>query len=234
MATPSISHYLAGRRGNITAAVFDVESGTTSLWRPGVAEYTASIEKVDILATLLHRYHDERRSLSPADSKLATKMIQRSDNAAADALWDAAGRADGVVAFDRLLGLAGTVPGPDELWGMTKTTASDQVTLMKALVLQNPVLDGNTRNYILALMRHVDASDAWGVSAGAPRGVTVALKNGWLPLDQDDWQVNSIGWVNGGGRNYVLAVLTNENSTEGYGVQTIQGLSRLIWSNSAT
>ena len=76
--------------------------------------------------------------------------------------------------------------------------------------------------------------------------VTVALKNGWkfLPTcaKQDDscpWQVNSIGWVRGQGRNYVLAVLTTDDppapGTAGldYGISTIQGVSQRVWANLA-
>jgi hypothetical protein len=61
--------------------------------------------------------------------------------------------------------------------------------------------------------------------------VTVALKNGWLPLDaaSTDWQVNSVGWVSGDGRDYLIAVLTTGNPTEQYGIDTINALSSLIW-----
>jgi hypothetical protein len=75
--------------------------------------------------------------------------------------------------------------------------------------------------------------DRWGVCAGAPAGVTVALKNGWVPIVDDDWQINSIGYVNGQGRDYVVAILTNGNLTEGYRITTIEGMSRLIWSRLA-
>jgi hypothetical protein len=62
--------------------------------------------------------------------------------------------------------------------------------------------------------------------------VTVALKNGWLPLNDanTDWQINSVGWVSGGGRDYLLAVLSTGNPTEQYGIDTINGLSSLVWS----
>ena len=55
-------------------------------------------------------------------------------------------------------------------------------------------------------MENVSADQAWGVSGGVPAGVTVALKNGWLPLNDanTDWQINSIGWVSGDGRDYLL------------------------------
>ena len=45
------------------------------------------------------------------------------------------------------------------------------------------------------------------------------MKDGWLPLNssETDWQVNSIGWVSGYGRNYLIAVLTTGSPAEQYG-----------------
>jgi hypothetical protein len=60
----------------------------------------------------------------------------------------------------------------------------------------------------------------------------VALKNGWLPLDlasNSDWQVDSIGWVYGHGRNYVLAVLSNGNPLEQTGIDTISYIASKIY-----
>ena len=83
-------------------------------------------------------------------------------------------------------------------------------------------------------MESIDPSQAWGVTAGVPEGVTIAIKNGWLPLVGDgDWQINSLGWVDGDGRDYILAVLTKNNPTEGYGIETIQGLFPLVWDSLA-
>jgi hypothetical protein len=61
--------------------------------------------------------------------------------------------------------------------------------------------------------------------------VTVALKNGWLPLNDDstDWQINSEGWVSGDGRDYLISVLSTGNPTEQYGIDTISEVSSLIW-----
>jgi hypothetical protein len=56
------------------------------------------------------------------------------------------------------------------------------------------------------------------------------LKNGWVPIVSDDWQVNSIGYVSGTGREYLIAVLTNADPNEQYGVATIEGMSSIIWS----
>jgi hypothetical protein len=46
--------------------------------------------------------------------------------------------------------------------------------------------------------------------------------------------VNSIGSVNGHGRNYVLAVLTTHDPASSglnYGIDTIQHVSQRIWNN---
>jgi len=81
-------------------------------------------------------------------------------------------------------------------------------------------------------MEDVVSSEAWGITAGVPAGVTVAVKNGWLPLEgESDWQVNSIGWVSGDGRNYLIAVLSDDNPTEQYGIDTIEQVSTQVWSS---
>jgi hypothetical protein len=75
-------------------------------------------------------------------------------------------------------------------------------------------------------MEHVAKDQRWGISGGVPAGVTVALKDGWLPLDAaaTTWQVNSIGWVSGAGRDYLLAVLSTGNPTEPYVLATISAV----------
>lgn len=59
----------------------------------------------------------------------------------------------------------------------------------------------------------------------------MALKNGWLPLNQAgaDWQINSVGWVSGGGRDYLMAVLSTGKPDEQYGIDTIDHLAAIVW-----
>jgi beta-lactamase class A len=237
LATPAIASYLQARSGNITAAVYDLATRQLSVWRPGVEdEDTASIVKVDILATLLHEAQEANRSLTASEEELATAMIEQSDNDAATALWDDVGGNTAVAAFDQLVGMEDTQPGTDGYWGLTTTTAVDQIRLLQAVVEPGSLLSEASRAYELGLMENIEAGENWGVSSGPPSGVTVALKNGWLPLDDDytDWQINSIGWIDGDSEDYLIAVLTNGDSSETYGIDTVEGLSSMVWTQIGT
>jgi hypothetical protein len=118
-------------------------------------------------------------------------------------------------------------------WGLTTTVPQDQLSLLKQLVLpgRHPLLSAAQRSYALSLMENVKPDQAWGVSGGIPAGAKVALKNGWLPLHGtgSDWQINSVGWISGSGRNYLMAVLSTGNPSEQYGIDTIDALAATVW-----
>ena len=230
---PAVATYLDSTTGNVTAAVYDANTGVTSLYRPGVAEATASIIKVDILATLLDQAQAAGVTLSDEQRDTATGMIEESDDDDATDLWNTVGGSTGINSFDAVAGVDHTDPNTEGYWGLTTTTALDQVELLKKVAYPNTLLTDASRKYELGLMTNVDPSQAWGISAGVPAGVTVAIKNGWLPLDAGGWQVNSIGYVDGDGRDYLIAVLTASTATEYAGIQDIEGLSTLIYQEMA-
>jgi beta-lactamase class A len=227
-AARSVRTYLAHRGGNVTAAVYDVTTGATYLYRPTVHERTASIVKVDILATLLHEAERSGHGLSAANTALADPMIEVSDNDAANQLWSIAGGADAIGPFDEEIGMGQTTPNVNAHFGLTWTTAPDQIKLLRQVMLPGGLLDPSARRYEYEVMLHVTPSQRWGVSAGVPDNATVALKNGWLPV-RDGWQVNSIGSVVGNGRHYLIAVLTDDDPTWDYGISTIERLSAATW-----
>jgi Beta-lactamase enzyme family len=230
---PAVATYLDGQTDNITAAVYNDLTGTTSLYHPGVADDTASIIKVDILATLLSEAQAQDLALTPEEQELSQEMIEESDDDDAQDLWDSEGGATAVGHFDAAAGLTQTTPDAAGYWGLTTTTAADQVQLLKKVAYPNPLLTDSSRSYELDLMTHVDPDQAWGVSSGVATGATVAIKNGWLPLDSGGWEMNSIGFINGDGRNYLVAVLTDGNANEAQGIDAIEGLSDLIWKQLA-
>jgi hypothetical protein len=231
--------YVAGRSGTVLAAVYDIKTGQSWRLGDGRGQAEASVVKLDILETLLARQGST--GLSPGDQSLSRLMIEDSDNDAATSLWYEAGAATGIGAYNDKAGLTRTTPSqcvmcagfPWPGWGLTTTVPYDQLTLLKQLVTPGPrpLLSRAQRNYVLSLMENVTPDQRWGVSGGVPAGVTVALKNGWLPLNDanTDWQVNSVGWVSGAGRDYLIAVFSTGNPTEQHGIDTINALSSVIW-----
>jgi hypothetical protein len=260
--------YLRSRQGVAQVALYDKATGRTYLVSDGPdQQYTASIVKVDILAKWL-RHYQSRPGVIPASIPfsiryLLTNMITMSDNSAATGLFYFGGGCNALTRFNTLIPTLDTTVGCETPtyygWGNTTTTAADQTAIVRTLAYPNRVLTPSARAYGLQLMESVIPQQRWGITCGpwgttcdAPDyanpvpGVTVALKNGWKFVPtcaaQDDtcpWQVNSIGWVSGQGRDYALAVLTTNNPAGpglfgfNYGITTIQGVSQLVWSNLA-
>jgi beta-lactamase class A len=224
----------------VLAAVYDIGTGRTWNLGHGSPQAEASVVKLDILETLLaERGQGSGTGLSASDRSLAEQMIEDSDNTAATSLWYAAGGPAKIGAFNARAGLTRTVPSSCVVcpgfawpgWGLTTTTPDDQISLLKQLVTPGSLLRRADRDYALSLMEDVTPSQRWGVSGGVPANVTVALKNGWLPLrgSDSDWQVNSVGWIHGGGRDYLMAVLSAGNPSEQYGIDTIGQLAAMAW-----
>jgi beta-lactamase class A len=229
--------WVASRSGTVLAAVYDVKTGQTWNLGHGQPQPEASVVKLDILETLLAQRGGA--GLTAADRTLAEEMIEDSDNDAATDLWEAVGYAGGIRAYNATAGLSHTTPSacvncPSFAWpgwGLSTTVPADQITLLRRLVQPSPVLTTAERRYALSLMENVTPSQRWGVSGGVPAQATVALKNGWLPLNSagTDWQINSVGWVDGLGRDYLMAVLTTGNPDEQYGIDTIGQLAAQVW-----
>lgn len=213
---------------SVSVAVLDLESGSSAVYGDGGFD-TASIVKVDILAALLLQAQDAGRSLTASERAYATAMIERSDNASASALWRSIGQADGLDAANRRFGLTDTVGGDGMLWGLTRTTAADQLTLLRQVFEADAAdseLDEASRTYLEGLMGDIAADQDWGVSAAAD-GSAWALKNGWLPRSATGlWDVNSIGRVTVGGRDYLVAALSDGNATKAAGVSVVEAAAR--------
>ncbi|HEV2253096.1 MAG TPA: serine hydrolase [Streptosporangiaceae bacterium] len=236
---PAVAAYLSTRDGVVLAAVSDLSTGQTWQFGQGHPQDEASVVKLDVLETLLAERGRSGTELSAGDRTLAEQMIEDSGNDAATSLWDEVGGASGIRSFNTSAGLADTVPSacvncpgfPWPGWGLSTTIPRDQLTLLRTLVEPNSLLTDTERSYALSLMENVTPGQRWGVSGGVPAQATVALKNGWLPLNSanNNWQINSVGWISGSGRDYLIAVLTTGNPTEQYGIDTIDQLAAMVW-----
>ncbi len=225
----AFSGYLASRQSLVSVAVYNANTGATYTYNPGLSFDTASIVKATIMSTLLWQSQNSKRPLTSQEQALMIPMIEDSSNSAATSLWDAAGRSAGIESFLQAAGMTATIPGKSGYWGLTETTAVDQIDLLKLLSYPNHILTPASQAYALNLMQHVIGWEAWGVSTGPVAGSTVALKNGWLPIGSAGWEINSIGHVVGGGRNYVVAILSHNNPSEAYGIQTLNTVSQFVW-----
>ena len=236
-----LSSYLASRSGRITAALYDGHTGQTWVFHGGLHEDTASIVKVQIMGAAMRTAvlagHPLPAQMPASEQALIPPMIENSDNDAATAMLAKIGGPAALAAFDREAGLTGTVPSTKRFipgtslpgWGLTTTTALDQVRLVRKFAYPSRLLSGPDRAYGLKLMEHIESDQAWGVSGGVPPGTTIALKNGWLPLAGAGWQINSIGWISGHGRSYVLAVLTDHDPSYQYGIDTIAHIAAKVY-----
>lgn len=188
---------------------------------------SASTVKVIVLATLLWDARKHDRHLTRTEADRATKMITASDNAATTALWKQLGVAK-VKGFLAAAGMTSTVPGGTRTWGLTQITAADTQKLMNLITQRNSVLSDKARDYLLELMNEVVPSQRWGTPAGAPHAAVTHVKNGWLSRAAHGWRVHSMGAFAGGGRDYTLTVLTQDNKTMDAGVATVEAVARAV------
>ncbi|QHA03673.1 hypothetical protein GQF42_10685 [Streptomyces broussonetiae] len=209
----------------VSAAVLAMDSAESAGY--GTAAFdAASIVKVDILAALLLQAQDAGRQLTATQKAYATKMIENSDNDSATQLWHAIGRADGLDAANERFGLTATSGGDGELWGLTQTTAKDQLVLLQQVFGDASQLSAASRSYVQGLMESVETGQQWGVSAAADDNST-ALKNGWLARSTTGlWDVNSIGKVTVDGTGYLVAVLSKGTGSRASGITLVEAAAK--------
>ena len=223
LTNQQLSSILAARlkrhTGRLAVGVINLTTGARVVYNGGSSFHTASVVKADILATLLLQHQASGSALSGEEQALARRMIEFSDNNAATALWNDVGGVSGVARANVRLGLIQTTP--NVYWGLTDTTAADQLILLSDLVSAHSPLSSASRSYELGLMRHVASYQAWGVTAAATPGTSSAVKNGWLP-DPYLWVINSIGVIHNSGQVLLVVVLSNEQPTEAGGIAQVE------------
>lgn len=229
--TPA-SHELAGRimtnealiqatDGTVAFAVHDDQTGVSCARNGSAVFEAASIIKVSTVVARLWQAETQGFEVTEEERWLAELAITISDNDAQQLLWESIGGAEGVAEFFAAAGMSDTTPSyEDDDWGMSEVTVGDQLRLVRHLV-DGTLLNRTDSDFVLDLMHRVDPEQVWGVSAGAPEGAEVMLKNGWLddPLPCDQWAEscevtwthNSIGHVGSPTASYSMAVLSSGN-----------------------
>ncbi|MGY0023259.1 serine hydrolase [Streptomyces sp. YJ-C3] len=226
--TRDLRSALAGRRGTVSVALHDNRTNLNCTLDAGLSYDSASIVKVLMLEATLRRAQQRGRPLTPWEGRNLRPMIRSSDNAAASRLWNDLGRPY-LAGTLRRAGTTRTSLGPYGYWGLTRTTAADQLRLLGGLTGPRPFV--TYRAYGLKLMSEVRKDQRWGVTAGMPRGLRAHLKNGWLPRATHGWRIHSIGAFTGGGRTYRIAVLSHDNPSMAYGVRTVERVAQAVHRN---
>lgn len=211
--------------GHVSVAVQDLATRKQASYGGTVAYDTASIEKADILATRLYQEQRAHRGLSPKERRQAYEMITRSDNTAASDLWADAGGTAGIDSANRKFGLRDTAAGHGPYWGLTETTADDQLRLLRQLLARPSVLTRAARNFAARLMSEVEPSQVWGISAAADPRTRIEIKNGWLP-NPGLWVINSIGEIIHHRQPMLIAVLSDDNRSEASGISLVQDIAK--------
>ncbi|OAH09458.1 serine hydrolase [Streptomyces jeddahensis] len=164
-----------GARGHFSLAIADTATGIRAVYAPDEHRFaTASIVKSDILAALLLRAQREGRPLTQQEKNDAGPMIRVSDNASASRLWTRIGGSTGLAEANERLGLTATTPGPGGLWGLTQTTAADQLRLLEAITRDDSALSSASRTYLYDLMTRIHPGQDWGVTAAQSPATTAA------------------------------------------------------------
>ncbi len=198
-------------------SVKDLRTGAEFAWQGDFATNSASMAKVMIVLLALNKARRAGEELSFENYGRASRAIIASENDPADQLWEWVGGRDAYTTLAAELGLPDTRGHAEsEFWSWTHTTPDDQRKLADLLVHGTPAVHDEDRLYLLDLMSKTSSSQTWGIGHDKGKGVRVSMKNGWVQFKSIDnlWGVNSMGRVDGKGRDYTAAIMTRMPSFE--------------------
>jgi hypothetical protein len=179
---------------------------------------SASLVKAMLLVAFLQQLDRAQRPLDPADRALLEPMIRSSDNDAASAIFARVGQ-QGLAELALQAGMAEFTTSP--MWGETSISAADQA---RFFALLDQLLPQRSARFARTLLLGIVPAQSWGIPAIArERGYRVLFKGGW----RDDI-LNQAARLEGGRGTFSLAVLSDENPSMAYGIQTVEGVASAL------
>ena len=212
----------------ITPHVHDLRTGCGYSLNPDNRQTTASVFKVMVLAGTLLEAQKEGRAVSEWEMSQLVPMITASTNPEVRSLWRSFGGSPWFAEQVQIFGLDETNVAADggSAWGLTTTSARDQVDLLRQLLIGDwGPIGSEYRGFANELMTAVVPEQSWGVTAGVPEGWVVAQKNGFAGIT-----INSVGWADepGPGRGYVVAILSQGWPDHSTGIAVVERVSGLV------
>jgi hypothetical protein len=207
------------RAGRISFAFVD-ESGRLHGSHPDRVHNSASVVKVLFMVALLREPGVRHGELTSSEKALLEPMIQRSDNQAANAVFNRVGQQALIDLADRV-GLRHFTTQPT--WGLTTITAGSQARFMSELESWIPK---RHRRYAMHLLTQIVPSQRWGIPPVAPPGWTLQFKGGWSGAPS--WRVNQAMLLRRAPRRFSIAILTREQPSFSYGTESIEGVAKRL------
>jgi hypothetical protein len=216
-AIRAASDFANGRSGLVSFALIDSEGRLRG--RDIDRQYSsASVVKAMVLAAELRRLAAEGADVDGTTASLLKAMITYSDNEAADAMYYRVGDA-GLHEVAKRAGMTGfTIAG---YWGNAQITAADMARFFGDL---DRMLPQRHREFGQSLLGSVIESQSWGMPAAAGERWAARFKGGWLPDHALVHQAAELREV-GGPREIAVAILTDEQPSHAYGIETVEGVA---------
>jgi len=211
--------YLRTRIGRTGFAVVDSE-GRLSGVNLHQTWVSASVVKAMLLVAYLRRLNAMgQHYVDSYSNSFLYPMINVSDNTAATHTWSIVGNA-GLYAVAHAAGMTDYSVYTD--WASSQISPADQAKFffeMDSLI--PPEFVGYARQLLAAY-------ESWGIPAIArPLGYTVFFKGGWRGTGLGQL-VHQVGRLEGHGRTFSIAVMTDGDPSMGYGIDTIQGVTAAL------
>jgi Beta-lactamase enzyme family len=215
----SAKRYAEHRAGDVSFAVIDLDGRLRAFHGSGTAP-TASVIKVMFLTAYLRQRSVRHRHLRPADRRLLSPMIRRSDNVAATRVRDIVGR-DAIERLARAARMRDFTY--NETWGLSRTSARDQARFMYRLRRYIPK---RHRRYARKLLSSIVPSQRWGIAKVKSKGWKLFFKGGWgTGTGRVDHQVALLQEHR---RRIAVAILTQFDPSHSYGKRTLKGVAERL------
>jgi hypothetical protein len=216
--------YAKGRRGLVSFAV--VDTGGRSYHYRGRARYaSASVIKALFLVAYLRKVKAEGRGLTASERALLEPMIRVSDNEAAAAVYGLLGsaRVERVARAARMRFFQG-IPAH---WASGEIAALDQARFFARL---ERLLPPRFNRYARRLLRTIVDWQTWGhPHRRTPTRLPRPLQDRPAHEPQPHRQiVHQVARLERRGRIFTLAVLTDRQPSDSYGIATITGITRRL------
>ena len=220
--------YLDGSGGHTALAVVTTEGREYGV-RLHDQFITGSLVKAMLLVAYLRRLDAMgQHNVDPASNSFLYPMINVSDNNAATQCWSIVGNS-GLYAVAHAAGMTDfsvdtSAPWGSQ-WGAALLSAADQARFffeMDSLIPTEFV--GYARN----LLSTISSADTWGIPTVArPLGYQVFFKAGWRP-SPDIFLVHQAARLEGHGRTFAMAVMTDGDNGMGDGISKIEGTTSAL------